>query len=64
MSTFCQCSYHRKFQRRGVGGQKSQNLINIHFPDKVPPKALVQLGLILKLEGNYEISKPDLGHVC
>ena len=25
MSTFCQRSYHRKCQRRGVGGQKSQN---------------------------------------
>ena len=29
MSTFCQCSYHRKCQRRGVGGQKSQNLVNV-----------------------------------
>ena len=29
MSTFCQRSYHRKCQRRGVGGQKSQNLVNL-----------------------------------
>ena len=33
MSTFCQRSYHRKFQRRKwggyVGGQKSQNLVNV-----------------------------------
>ena len=29
MSTFCQRSYHRKCQRRGVGGQKSQNLVNV-----------------------------------
>ena len=29
MSTFCQRSYHRKCQRRGVGGQKSQNIVNI-----------------------------------
>ena len=29
MSTFGQHSYHRKYQRRGVGGQKSQNLVNV-----------------------------------
>ena len=29
MSTFCQRSYHRKCQRRGVGGQKSQNIVNV-----------------------------------
>ena len=29
MSTFCQRLYHRKCQRRGVGGQKSQNLVNV-----------------------------------
>ena len=29
MSIFCQRSYHRKYQRRGVGGQKSQNLVNV-----------------------------------
>ena len=29
MSSFCQHLYHRKCQRRGVGGQKSQNLVNI-----------------------------------
>ena len=27
--TFCQCLYHKKCQRRGVGGQKSQNLVNL-----------------------------------
>ena len=27
---FCQAnSYHRKCQRRGVGGQKSQHLVNV-----------------------------------
>ena len=29
MSTFCKLSYHRKCQRRGVGGQKSKNLVNV-----------------------------------
>ena len=29
MSTFCQRSYHRKCQQRGVGGQKRQNLVNV-----------------------------------
>ena len=29
MSTFCQRSYHRKCQRRGIGGQKIQNLVNV-----------------------------------
>ena len=29
ISTFCQDSYRRKFQRRGVGGQKSPNLFNV-----------------------------------
>ena len=29
MFTFCQRLYHRKCQRRGVGGQKSQNLVNV-----------------------------------
>ena len=29
MGTFCQRLYHRKCQRRGVGGQKSQNLVNV-----------------------------------
>ena len=28
MSTFCQRSYHRKFQQRGEGGQ-SQNIVNV-----------------------------------
>ena len=41
MSTFCQRSYHRNRQRRGVGGQKKTNLVNVvcerplrlsHFP--------------------------------
>ena len=31
MSTFCQHSYHKKCQRKGVGGQKSQNLDNEVF---------------------------------
>ena len=29
MSTFCLHSYHRKCQGRGVGGQKSQHLVNV-----------------------------------
>ena len=29
MSTFCKRSYHRKCQRRGVGGQKKQNFVNV-----------------------------------
>ena len=29
MSTFCQPSYRRKCQRRRVGGQKSQDLVNV-----------------------------------
>ena len=29
MSIFCQPSYHRKCQLRGVGGIKSQNLVNL-----------------------------------
>ena len=29
MSAFCQRLYHGKCQSRGVGGQKSQNLVNI-----------------------------------
>ena len=29
MYTFCQLSYHIKCQLRGVGGQKSQNLVNV-----------------------------------
>ena len=29
MSTFCQHPYHRKCEQRGVGGQKSQNLVNV-----------------------------------
>ena len=29
MFTFCQRLYHRKCQRRGVGGQKSRNLVNV-----------------------------------
>ena len=29
MSTICQRLYHRKYQHRGVGGQKSQNLVNV-----------------------------------
>ena len=29
MCTLCQRSYHRKCQCRGVGGQKSQNLVNV-----------------------------------
>ena len=29
MFTFCQCLYHRKCQRSGVGGQKSQSLVNV-----------------------------------
>jgi hypothetical protein len=28
-STFCQRLYHRKCQRRGVGGQKKRNLVNV-----------------------------------
>ena len=28
-STFCQYSYHRKCQRRGVSGQKKPNLVNV-----------------------------------
>ena len=29
MSTFCKHSYHGKSQPRWVGGQKSQNLVNV-----------------------------------
>ena len=29
MSIFCQRSYHRKCQRRGVGSKKIQNLVNV-----------------------------------
>ena len=29
MSTFCQRSYNRKCQLRGIGGQKSTNLVNV-----------------------------------
>ena len=29
MSTFCQRSYHRNCQCRGVGGQKTQNIRNV-----------------------------------
>ena len=29
MSTFCKLSYHRKCKRRGVGGQKKTNLVNV-----------------------------------
>ena len=28
-STFCKLSYHRKCKRRGVGGQKKPNFVNI-----------------------------------
>ena len=33
MCTFCQRSYHRKYQRRGfnIGGQKSQILVNVVY---------------------------------
>ena len=31
MSTFCQLSYHRKCQGRGVGGQKNQNFVNVVY---------------------------------
>ena len=31
MSTFCQRAYHRKCQCKGVGGQKSQNLVNLFY---------------------------------
>ena len=29
MSTFCQRSYHRKCQRRGVGGQKKAKILSM-----------------------------------
>ena len=39
MSTFCQRLYHRKCQRRGVGGQKkSQNLVNVVCERPLTPK--------------------------
>ena len=41
MSIFCQRSYHRKCQRRGVGGQKSQNLVNVVC--ERPPKFINEL---------------------
>ena len=28
-STFCKLLYHRKYKRRGVGGQKKKNLVNV-----------------------------------
>ena len=28
-STFCKLLYHRKCKRRGVGGQKKPNLVNV-----------------------------------
>ena len=28
-STFCKHLYHRKCKRRGVGGQKKPNLVNV-----------------------------------
>ena len=38
MFTFCQVSYHRKFQCRGVGGQKSTNLVNVVCERPLIPK--------------------------
>ena len=44
MSTFCQRSYHRKCQRRGVGGQKKAKIL------WMPPKACVDTWWILRTE--------------
>ena len=29
MFTFCQLLYHIKYQRRGIGGKKNQNLVDV-----------------------------------
>ena len=53
MSTFCQRSYHRTCQRRKVGGQKSQNLVNVVCEQPLSKKSVI-LNLIFFCVSKFE----------
>ena len=49
MSTFCQCSYHTKCQRRGVGGQKKDKILSTQVVCERPLTMSLKMALILNL---------------
>ena len=61
MSTFCQRSYHRKCQRRGVVVKKSQNLVKV---DGERPLTASNYDLIYLSKTTSKSRNPSLFFLC
>ena len=65
MSTFCHHSYYKKCQRRGVGDQKSQNLVNIVYEQPlIEPEKSTNLVLSDYLVPNFWAQNWELVRPC
>ena len=56
MSTFCQRLYHRKCQPKGVGGQKSQNIVNVVCERLLTALCFITNTVLEKLEYHFQIN--------
>ena len=56
-STFCKLSYHRECKRRGVGGQKKTNLVNVVCECPLTLKFYLTFNIVLFLSISFSIKR-------